>query len=326
MACLNTQTNNKRLGLRTYVLSILMGTAFSSATLADGGGTPFWLSGQYASMAAVPSNPGWSLVVMPYIYSGKINQSKAIQRGESVNVGMRSNESLTIFQLGYSTEQKILGGQPYIGVGWGPGAETTTASLSVNASRSSELNRSNSTVGTTDLFPLASLSWNQGNNNYMTYITGGIPIGTYSPSSLATIGLGHAAVDVGGGYTYLNSKTGLEFSGVVGATYNFMNNQTNYQSGIDSHLDWSLSQFVSAKWQVGIAGYVYYQLTPDSGSGNRIGPFKSQVTAIGPQVGYLFNINKRQAYFNVRAYKEFWAKNRLEGFATIATISIPLGK
>jgi hypothetical protein len=181
-------------------------------------------------------------------------------------------------------------------------------------------------TGGSDIFPLASLSWNKGNNNYMTYITGNIPTGTYSPSSLATVGLGHAAVDVGGGYTYLNGKTGLEFSGVLGATYNFMNKQTNYKSGIDSHLDWSLSQFFSSSWQAGIAGYVYYQLTGDSGSGDNVGAFKSQVAGVGPQIGYLFNMNKKQAYINLRAYKEFWAKNRLEGYTVIATISLPLGK
>ena len=105
-----------------------------------------------------------------------------------------------------------------------------------------------------------------------------------------------------------------------------MNNQTNYKNGIDSHMDWSLSQFLSQNWQVGIAGYVYYQLTADSGSGNRVGAFKSQVAAIGPQIGYLFKIGKKQAYINLRAYKEFWAQNRVEGYVMISTISIPLGK
>lgn len=298
--------------------------ALSHAASADEGGVPFWLSGQYAAMAAVPSNPGWSLVVLPYAYSGSADKSKTFQHGQSVNAGLSSRESFALFQLGYSAEEKFLGGQPYIGIGWGPGANTTTASVSVT-NPNSEFNRANSITGTTDIYPLASLAWNQGNNNFMTYVTGDIPVGTYSPTSLAALGIGHAAMDVGGGYTYLNNTTGLEFSGVVGATYNWMNNQTSYQNGIDSHLDWSLSQFLSQNWQIGIAGYVYYQLTGDSGSGDKVGPFKSQVTALGPQVGYLFNIGKKQAYINVRAYKEFWAQNRVQGYATIATISIPLG-
>ena len=268
---------------------------------------------------------GWSLVAMPYVYSGNADKSKNFQHGTSINAGLSARESLVLMQLGYVAEEKILGGQPYLGVGWGPGTNTTTASVSV-VNPSTQLNRSNTSNGSTDIYPLASLTWNQGNNNFKTYVTGDIPVGTYSPTSLAAIGIGHAAMDAGGGYTYLNNTTGLEFSGVLGATYNWMNNQTNYQNGIDSHLDWSVSQFVSQNWQVGIAGYAYYQLTADSGSGDRVGAFKSRVAAIGPQIGYLFNIGKKQAYINLRAYKEYWAQNRVEGYATIATISIPLGK
>lgn len=37
----------------------------------------------------------------------------------------------------------------------------------------------------------------------MVYVTGNIPIGDYDPNRLANLGLGHSAVDIGGGYTYL---------------------------------------------------------------------------------------------------------------------------
>ena len=322
---MHSQLCKRSLGIFSKLLLISIGFFSSQSVLADEGGVPFWMSGQYASMAAVPMATGWSLVAMPYVYSGNADKSKTFQHGTSINAGLSARESLVLMQLGYVAQEKILGGQPYLGVGWGPGANTTTASVSV-VNPSTQLNRSNTSNGSTDIYPLASLTWNQGNNNFKTYVTGDIPVGTYSPTSLAAIGIGHAAMDAGGGYTYLNNTTGLEFSGVLGATYNWMNTQTNYQNGIDSHLDWSVSQFVSQNWQVGIAGYGYYQLTADSGSGNKVGAFKSRIAAVGPQIGYLFNLGKNQAYINLRVYKEFWAQNRVEGYATIATISIPLGK
>ena len=313
------------LGIFSKLLLISISFFSSQSVLADEGGVPFWMSGQYASMAAVPMATGWSLVAIPYVYSGKADKSKTFQHGTSLNAGISTSESLVLMQLGYVGEDKILGGQPYIGFGWGPGSNTTSASIST-ANPNAQLNRANTSNGSTDIYPLASLTWNQGNNNYKAYVTGDIPLGTYNRTSLASIGIGHAALDAGGGYTYLNSTTGLEFSGVLGATYNWINSQTNYQNGIDSHLDWSVSQFLSQNWQVGIAGYGYYQLTADTGSGNKVGSFKSRIAAIGPQIGYLFNIGKNQAYINLRAYKEFWAQNRVEGYATIATVSIPLGK
>ena len=322
---MRSQLSKGSLGIFTKLLLIAIGFFSSQSVLADEGGVPFWMSGQYASMAAVPMATGWSLVAMPYVYSGNADKSKTFQHGTSIHAGLSARESLVLMQLGYVAEEKILGGQPYLGVGWGPGSNTTSTSVSI-VNPSTQLNRSNTSNGSTDIYPLASLTWNQGNNNFKTYVTGDIPVGTYSPTSLAAIGIGHAAIDAGGGYTYLNNTTGLEFSGVLGATYNWMNSQTNYQNGIDSHLDWSVSQFVSQHWQVGIAGYGYYQLTADSGSGNRVGAFKSRIAAVGPQIGYLFNIGKKQAYVNLRAYKEFWAQNRVEGYAMISTISIPLGK
>jgi hypothetical protein len=65
--------------------------------------------------------------------------------------------------------------------------------------------------------PLATLRWNNGVHNYMTYITGDIPVGAYDSTRLSNIGIGHGAIDAGGGYTYLNPQTGHEFSGVLGS-------------------------------------------------------------------------------------------------------------
>ena len=92
---------------------------------------------------------------------------------------------------------------------------------------------------------MMTLKWNNGVHNWMTYVTGDIPVGAYDPNRLANIGIGHGAIDGGGGYTYLNPATGHDFSGVAGFTYNFKNQDTQYQNGIDFHFDWGASQFLS---------------------------------------------------------------------------------
>ena len=45
----------------------------------------------------------------------------------------------------------------------------------------------------------------------MVYGTGDIPVGDYSSTNLANIGIGHGAVDGGGGYTYFNPKPATNF-------------------------------------------------------------------------------------------------------------------
>jgi len=290
---------------------------------ADEGGASFWLPGQYASLAAVPPTPGWSLSTDAYFYSGKASVSEIFSTGETLFVRPDSREDLLLLTLAYSPETKVLGGQASLSLGGGYGGNRVQADLSVS-SRGNELDRSDTVWGFTDLSPTASLAWNQGVHNGMVYLTGNIPAGSYSSERLANIGIGFWAIDAGGGYTYYNPQAGWEFSAVVGFTYNFENSSTDYQNGIDSHLEWSVSKFLSAAWEVGIAGYVYYQLTRDSGSGDTVGPFKSRVAAVGPQVGYTFKVGGQQWVANLRGYYEFWAENRYEGYAVFAALNIPL--
>ena len=49
-------------------------------------------------------------------------------------------------------------------------------------------------------------------------------------------------------------------------------------------------QIPSPSLQVGAFGYIYDQITGDSGSGAKLGLFQSRVIGIGPQVGYLFPV------------------------------------
>ena len=75
------------------------------------------------------------------------------------------------------------------------------------------------------------------------------------------MGLGHGAIDGGAGYTYFNPANQLEFSTVVGMTYNFINPSTQYQNGLDAHLDWGASRFLTKQLNVGLVGYVFQQVT-----------------------------------------------------------------
>jgi len=108
--------------------------------------------------------------------------------------------------------------------------------------------------------------------------------------------------------------TGHEFSAVTGLTYNFTNPSTNYQNGVDWHLDWAASQFLSKQFSVSVVGYVYKEIGCDSGSGDRVGCFRSQVIGIGPQLTFLFPVGTWQGYLNLKAYKEFDAQNRPDGW------------
>ncbi len=66
---------------------------------------------------------------------------------------------------------------------------------------------------------------------------------------------------------------------------------------------------------VGLVGYAYDQLTPDSGCAPIVCPFESRVLGVGPQLGYIFPMGKDwQGYFNLKAYGEFDNNDRPDGW------------
>jgi hypothetical protein len=231
----------------------------------------------------------------------------------------------------YTFDRPVLGGQATVGFLGLYGRNSTSLGASLSGTLTTPLGtfpfaRSDSindvVWGFGDIYPLATLRWNSGVNNYMTYVFGDVPVGAYDSARLANIGVGHGAIDTGGGYTYFNPQTGHEISGVLGFTYNFVNPSTQYQSGVDMHFDWGASQFVTKQLQIGVVGYLYQEVGCDSGSSDRVGCFQSRVVGIGPQLGYIIPLGAMQAYINVKGYGEFDAQNRPHGWNTWLTLSL----
>ena len=222
--------------------------------------------------------------------------------------------------MGGQASASVLLGYGSNNVSLNASATASTDNPAFSVSRSVALQQD--TLGLTDIIPMFANRWNAGVNNYMVYLTGDIPVGLYSSSNLANTGLGHSAIDGGVGYTYFDQKAGHEFSAVAGLTGNFENHSTNYTSGIDFHLDWGAAQFLSKQVFVGLVGYVYDQITPDSGCAPILCPFESRVIGIGPQFGYIFPVGTMQGYFNIKGYGEFDNNARPDGWNLWLTFSL----
>ncbi|WP_045008870.1 MULTISPECIES: transporter [unclassified Bradyrhizobium] len=328
--------------LRTSAATALLcaGLLSIAATVsrADESGTSFWLPGIFGSLAAAPGQPGWAFATVYYHTSvsagADVARSRELQIGTlnpnlnvNLNATLKADADLALLVPSYTFATPVLGGQLAVQMAAIVGRTSATVNGTLSASlppfsllRTDSIG--DSVTGFGDLYPQMSLKWNFGVNNFMTYVTGDIPVGNYSSMRLANLGLGHGAIDGGVGYTYFNPATGHEFSAVTGLTYNFTNPVTNYQSGVDWHLDWGASQFVSKQVLIGLVGYVYQQLTADSGQAAILGEFKSRVFAAGPQIGFIFPVGDMQGYLNLKGYKEFGAENRPEGWNAWLTFSL----
>lgn len=235
----------------------------SPRALADEGGVSFWIPGTYGSLAAVPSQPGWTITTLNYFASVSAGRNVDFEIGGRVVAGLDGKVDAQLLSATYVFATPVLGGQASLGMSgfYGDSSASIFGTLAGPGGAMISGSRSQSVTGFGDLYPVGAIRWNQGVSNFMTYLTGDIPVGLYSSQNLANLGIGHGAINGGGGYTYFNPQTGNELSAVIGATYNFMNESTNYQNGIDGHLDWGASHFLSPNVSFGAVGYVYQQIT-----------------------------------------------------------------
>jgi hypothetical protein len=330
--------HRRRLGVAAIVLAPAI-MFFSQCALADESGVSFWLPGLYGSLSAVPqAAPGWSFVTFNYydrVSAGSdVATAREVQIGRftptaTVNLSANLNVNLDLqwVQPNYAFATPVLGGQLMVSMGMFIAWEEANLAGTLMATvppftliRSDNI--SSPLTGFGDLYPVATLRWHNGVDNWMTYMTGAIPVGAYDSMRLANLGSGHGAIDGGGGYTYLNPATGHEWSGVGGFTYNTKNPDTGVQSGIDFHFDWGASQFLSKQLFVGAVGYAFQQISNDTGPIPIQNGFKSRVLGVGPQIGYLFPVGNAQGYLNLKAYGEFDAANRPSGWNAWLTFSI----
>ncbi len=131
----------------------------------------------------------------------------------NLNANLEADADLGIAIPQYVFATPVLGGQAAVALLVPFGRNT----VSVNATLTGALGpigftvsgaRTDSVSGFADLIPQFSLRWNHGVHNFMTYITGDIPVGAYDPTRLANLGIGHGAIDAGGGYTYFIRQPG----------------------------------------------------------------------------------------------------------------------
>jgi hypothetical protein len=328
---------NVRAGLTAVFFAFAAFACSIDASRADEGGVSFWFPGLYGSLAATPQVPGWAIgfidIYNPVSASGNVAAAREITingvKGPikiNLNLNLKANPNLILVAPTYTFATPVFGGQFALSLAGATGRSIAglSGTLTVSVPGATATKQGAIEDGRdvfSDLYPQATLRWNNGVNNWMTYVMGDIPVGTYNSANLANGSIGHGAVDAGVGYTYFDEKTGHEFSAVTGFTYNLVNPSTNYQNGIDWHLDWGASQFLTKTLQIGAVGYFYNQLTPDRGCSPSLCPFESRTVGIGPQLGLIIPGTSVETYINLKAYWDVDTQNRASGMSAWFTLS-----
>ena len=191
--------------LAVALIGFVANAVLPNKSFADENGISFWIPGQFGSLAALPAQPGWSFATIYYHTSvkagGAVAAGREITIGQvprtanvNLNVDLKARADLQFLVPTYTFETPVLGGQLALSMANSIGYNSN---VSIDGTLTTPLGTrqggiDDSRAGFSDLYPMATLKWHDGVHNYMTYVTGDIPVGTYDPTRLANFGIGHA--------------------------------------------------------------------------------------------------------------------------------------
>ena len=144
------------------------------------------------------------------------------------------------------------------------------------------------------------------------------PTGSYDSKRLANLGRNYWAIQPLYTVSYVNSR-GLNWDVKLMYDFSFKNKDTDYRSGQEAHMDYSLGFSVAPNWVMGIGGYGYWQTSGDKLHGVDIGN-KGRSFAIGPSVKY---DNGKGFFITAKFQKETNVRNRAEGEAFWVKATVP---
>lgn len=192
-----------------------------------------------------------------------------------------------------------------------------------------------------------SLSWKWQDFNATLTQAVFMPSGYYDHNEIVNLGRNYWSFDTIAGMTWLHPSRGHEVSFNVGFMSNTENPATQYQSGDELHIDYTVAQHFSEAFGIGVTGYYYHQLTEDQSPqldraqqvinnlnvirqalGREtlpdVGGFKGESLGIGPIVRYSPKLGETQVHFIGKWIHEFDVKNRLEGEVAMVSIAMEL--
>ena len=280
------------------------------SSLASEGGYSNYIPGFYGDIAlAVEPAEGLSLRNDVYFYSADADES--VISGQ-VETGIDINLTFNYLTLLYKTGTEILGARYGYGASFAYGNVDIEGDVSVGpVSRS--FSDDKTALGDLTLIP-GVLYWNNGDKLHFSqsfFVV--VPVGDYDEDDTANTGLNYYTFETDFAMTYLDQDTGQDYSIVIGCGYNTENEDTNYKSGDEFHIDYIINQYLSDSWAIGLQGFYYEQLSGDSGDGAELGSFKAEAAGFGPAIMWIPSKYEGNVAFVAKWINEYHAENRLEG-------------
>ncbi|MFO1464684.1 MAG: transporter [bacterium] len=300
----------KRLLIQSLFALLLLPPA---TVFASEGGSSHYVPGAVSSFIDFPSGVPYNVLSDFAGYFGLASVSRQFPIAGLLTTDLSAQffAWTPIFQ--YDLSAKVLGGQYAFTV------SLPVLSLEVDAKVSGAagkgISKTDSRTGLGDIyFSPFNLFWRKGNFTYLSSLGIYAPSGAFSVGRLANLGKNYWTFNPYFGFQYNNHESGLEANSYLGFNFNTENNATNYQSGHEIYLDFTVDKRFKNGFGVGGTGYVFQQITGDGGSGARLGSFKGRTFGLGPVISLVRPLDKKVLFaMEGKWVPEIEVQNRVRG-------------
>jgi hypothetical protein len=292
----------------------------SAPAFASEGGSSSYTPGTYGDFAMNILSPGLSIRENVFYTYGTIDDLPPLYGISKVDLEVKG--WINLLQAAWTTKDfKLLGGRYFanisIPVGFSLDLTTTIAPpLDGNSSKESE-----SGLGDIQFVPLG-LLWDRDNFHFLAAENIITTTGNYDVNKSVNMGRNCWGFDTLFGMTWLDPKKGHEISFTMGYIINQENSKTNYKTGDEFHLDYTLAQYLSEDFGVGVFGYYYKQMSDDSGSGyddfnglfgGGLDGYRSTSGGLGPGIMWAPKVGDRPLNLIAKWIYEYEGTNRFMG-------------
>lgn len=304
-------------------LAIAAAAAFAlalpgTASSAEGGASHYLPGAGGDLLLAVPPSPGLTVANTVWFQSGDLG--RAVLSGQA-KLGLDLDLVLNLASASYTFETPVLGATYTIAAMVPFGYADLSASITGPGGGRLAAGGDSFNLSDAALIPVQ-LNWTAGSFSFKASQTIIAPTGAYDANNAVNLGRNYWSFDTAAAVTWFDPEAGREVSIAPGIMFNTENNDTNYKTGTEFHLDATATQFLSESFAVGLRGYWYKQLTGDSGSGAVLGSFKSESVGVG--VGFLWTPPVLDGRLSVlgKWMRDVYADNRFE--SDYATLTLAL--
>ncbi len=310
------QSTKKNLIARAAAgLALAAGVLVPPIANASEGGTGHYVPGAVATLIDLaPIQPGWIIEPIYLHYAGDVGLADAIPIAGIDVFDVKATSDVLLAGGFYTFETPVLGAYysvgamlPYVWMTVEGEVETLIGDRRIRDSVSG--------FGDLTLIP-AMLGWKDGPWQYNAALTVYAPTGDYEVGRLANPGLNYWSFNPWAGVSYNNATNGFNAALHGGLVFNAQNPDTDYRSGVMTHLEGSVQQLLpvgSGFLSIGAEAFWLEQVTADSGQRSILGDFMGRTAGIGPVLGYVLPMGEQNLVAELRWLPELETKNRLQG-------------